>query len=253
VLCDLVLREQMDVIKVRLQTQSRLDGPARYTGFTQAFSRIWREEGYRRGLMRGFTASMVREASYSSMRMGLYDACKILLSGSNPNGGDFSLLTKIAAGSFSGALGSLIAVPTDLIKIRFQGYSLDKPNPYPHSWAAFVDVYKRGGVRGLYSGATPTVARAAILTGSQLSSYDHSKRAMLRSGLFADTPSTHLIASIISGFVTCTAVNPADGQCTGTMTRIHSASLCHRVCRWQLTHLCVPLRSRYPVSLPPCQ
>jgi len=202
----------MDVIKVRLQTQRSMDGPPRYQGFAHAFKSIWREEGYRRGLMRGFTASMLREASYSSLRMGLYDAVKILLSGpgSSSPGADFSLLTKIAAGSFSGALGSFIAVPTDLIKIRFQGFSKDKPNPYPHSWAAFMDIYRQGGVRGLYSGATPTVARAAILTGAQLSSYDHSKRTMLRSGLFADTPGTHLIASIISGLVTCTAVNPAD-------------------------------------------
>ena len=201
----------MDVIKVRLQTQEPPPALAKYTGFTQAFRTILAEEGYRRGLMRGFTASMLREASYSSLRMGLYDMIKICLAPPNTGKDDFTLVQKIAAGCISGATGSVVATPTDLVKIRFQAYNnTNNVNPYSNSFEAFVDIWKKGGLKGLYSGATPTVARAAILTGSQLSSYDHSKRLMLRSGWFRDTPSTHLLASIISGLVTCTAVNPAD-------------------------------------------
>jgi len=150
---------------------------------------------------------MLREASYSSLRMGLYDAIKILMAPTTAKD-DLTLLHKIAAGCASGAIGSVIATPTDLVKIRFQGYSLERPNPYPHSAAAFADIWRRGGLRGLYTGATPTVARAAILTGSQLSSYDHSKRMLLRSHWFQDTPATHFVASVISGLVTATAVNP---------------------------------------------
>lgn len=201
----------MDVIKVRLQTQAPPPAVPKYLGFTHAFRTILREEGYRRGLMRGFTASMMREASYSSLRMGLYDMIKIMLASPNTGKDDFTLVQKIAAGCISGATGSVVATPTDLVKIRFQAYNATtNRNPYAHSLEAFVDIWRTGGIKGLYSGATPTVARAAILTGSQLSSYDHSKRLMLRSGWFRDTPSTHLIASIISGLVTCTAVNPAD-------------------------------------------
>lgn len=81
-----------------------------------------------------------------------------------------------------------------LCQIRFQGYSLLDPNPYPHSFAAFSALYSAGGIRSLYRGATPTIARAAILTGSQLASYDHSKRTMLRSGFFKDTPTTHFMS-----------------------------------------------------------
>jgi hypothetical protein len=126
--------------------------------------------------------------------MGLYDTIKILMAPRQTAKDDFTLLHKIASGCVSGALGSVIATPTDLVKIRFNGYSPANPNPYPHSFAAFADIYSRGGLRGLYSGATPTIARAAILTGSQLSSYDHSKRMMLRSGAFNDTPTTHLMS-----------------------------------------------------------
>lgn len=150
---------------------------------------------------------MLREASYSSLRMGLYDAIKILMAPTTAKD-DMTLLHKIAAGCASGAIGSVIATPTDLVKIRFQGFSPERPNPYPHSGAAFADIWRRGGLRGLYKGASPTVARAAILTGSQLSSYDHSKRILLRSHWFQDTPATHFVASVISGLVTATAVNP---------------------------------------------
>ena len=46
----------MDVIKVRLQTQPKpvtADQPLQYQGFRHAFMKILKEEGYRRGLMRG--------------------------------------------------------------------------------------------------------------------------------------------------------------------------------------------------------
>ena len=90
----------MDVIKVVLQTQAQLKAldnqshsvsdlllhpsrslyaHARYHGAWHAAKSIYNEQGYGRGLMKGITASMLREASYSSIRMGLYDSFKVFL------------------------------------------------------------------------------------------------------------------------------------------------------------------------------
>lgn len=59
---------------------------------------------------------MLRELSYSSMRMGLYDPIKKFMA---PNAGkdDFTLAQKIAAGATSGAIGSALVNPTDLVKV----------------------------------------------------------------------------------------------------------------------------------------
>jgi hypothetical protein len=56
----------LDVTKIRLQNQAEI---AKYSGMVSGISTIYREEGFR-GLGRGMTASMLREISYSSIRMG---------------------------------------------------------------------------------------------------------------------------------------------------------------------------------------
>jgi len=222
----------LDVVKVVLQTQSQLKSldshphpisdvvlhpsrslyaNARYHGAWHAIQSIFQEQGYRRGLMKGITASMLREASYSSIRMGLYDPIKILLAPKGTNKSEFSFWQKLIAGAGSGALGSFLATPTDLIKIRFQSYSPRHPNPYQNTFHAFYHIFKyENGLHGLYKGATPTILRAAILTSVQLSTYDQTKRILIQSGYFHDTTLTHMIASAFSGLLVTTAVNPAD-------------------------------------------
>lgn len=218
----------MDVVKVRLQNQNAASAveatrnklhlatphdtppPAHYRGFFHALSTIYKQEGYFKGLMRGFTPSMLREASYSSIRMGLYDAIKVTIAPQNTNKDQFTLFQKLVAGMGSGALGSVLATPTDLVKIRFQSFSPSNPNPYKSAFHAFADIYQHGGIGALYKGGGPTVLRAAILTGTQLSSYDHSKRLMIHSGYFDDDVGTHLLASIIAGLTATTCTNPVD-------------------------------------------
>eukprot|EP01117_Protostelium_nocturnum_P008604 TRINITY_DN3087_c0_g1_i1.p1 TRINITY_DN3087_c0_g1~~TRINITY_DN3087_c0_g1_i1.p1 ORF type:complete len:364 (-),score=76.74 TRINITY_DN3087_c0_g1_i1:13-1104(-) len=215
----------MDVIKVRLQTQNQLSTSSgklyenqKYRGFAHAGKTILKEEGYFKGLMRGITPSMMREASYSSIRMGLYDFFKGILAPQGTTKEQFSLWQKMGAGVLSGGLGSAIASPTDLIKIRFQSFSPSNPNPYKNTLHAFSETVKRDGILGLWKGGGPTIARATILTSCQLTSYDHSKRVMIQSGHFMDNPFTHFLASFISGLVTTTCVNPADVIKTRIMT-----------------------------------
>ena len=54
-----------------------------------------------------------------------------------------------------GALGSSIATPLDLMKIRFQSYSSSNPNPYRHTLHAFIATVRTSGVTGLYKGVGP--------------------------------------------------------------------------------------------------
>jgi hypothetical protein len=70
-------------------------------------------------------ASILREASYSTIRLGAYEPFKELLGAHNP--AKTPLWKKIAAGALSGAIGSAIASPTDLVKIRLQAEGTLKP------------------------------------------------------------------------------------------------------------------------------
>jgi hypothetical protein len=70
-----------------------------------------------------------------------------------------------------GTIGSAIATPTDLVKVRMQaqGKLFDGEIPrYRSTFSAFGDIVRSQGLRGLYIGVGPTVKRAAILTATQV-------------------------------------------------------------------------------------
>ena len=58
------------------------------------------------------------QASYSGMRMGFYEPVKQLLGATDPH--NTPLHTKIIAGAITGTVGSAIANPCDLVKVRMQ-------------------------------------------------------------------------------------------------------------------------------------
>jgi solute carrier family 25 protein 14/30 len=194
----------MDLVKVRMVTTPMAPGAPRPT-FLGTARAIVAAEGVATLWTRGVAASMMREASYSSIRMGLYDPVKHLVC---PDG-KMGLGTKILAGAITGAIGSSIANPTDLIKIRFQAAAPGNP-PYKNSFSAFAEIAAKDGVASLWRGCTPTVARAMVLTASQMSSYDETKVVMIRYGLMEEGPRLHLLASVVAGLVTTTTVNPVD-------------------------------------------
>lgn len=69
-----------------------------------------------RGLYKGITASWMRESIYSSLRLGLYEPFKRLLGATEHKHTPFYL--KFVAGGMSGFIGSALANPTDLLKVR---------------------------------------------------------------------------------------------------------------------------------------
>jgi solute carrier family 25 oxoglutarate transporter 11 len=84
---------------------------------------------------------------------------------------------------FSGAIGSVIANPTDVALIRFQSDNslpaAERRN-YKNVVDALVRIGKEEGVRGLWTGAIPTVARAMSVNSSQLVSYNEAKEELLK-------------------------------------------------------------------------
>lgn len=61
------------------------------------------------------------------------------------------------------------------------------------------EVIRNEGVLGLWQGTGPGMARAAILTASQMATYDEVKRAILKSSGWADDSLTHFATSMITG------------------------------------------------------
>jgi len=200
----------IDVIKTRLQLQGELSKQKEqhYKGFLRGSIQIVRDEGLV-GLYKGLAASVLREATYSTLRMGGYDLVKEYLHATDPKSTPF--WKKLVAGATSGAFGAYIANPCDLVKVRMQAQAKAGGHQYKGLADAFYSIYTKEGLRGLYKGVWPSTQRAALLTATQLSCYDHIKHFLLNSGLRKkDNVVTHFCSSVVAGFFAAAVTSPFD-------------------------------------------
>lgn len=124
---------------------------------------------------------------------------------------------KILAAGAAGCVGAIIANPTDLIKVRFQAQLPGEPLPYPSTLSGFTTVYREEGFQGLMRGWSPSTQRAILLTGSQLSSYDHFKHTMINHNLMEEGVMLHLTSSVLAGFICAVTTAPHDNIKTRIM------------------------------------
>ena len=66
------------------------------------------------------------------------------------------------------------------------------------------------GYKGLYRGTVPTIQRAAILTATQLGTYDHVKHFILDLGVLKEGAALHFCSGTIAGFAVATTTSPVD-------------------------------------------
>lgn len=79
----------------------------------------------------------------------------------------------------SGALGIMVANPTDLVKVRLQSegkLAAGVPKRYTGALNAYSTIVRQEGVRALWTGLGPNVARNAIINAAELASYDQVKQ-----------------------------------------------------------------------------
>ncbi|KAK6179631.1 hypothetical protein SNE40_011945 [Patella caerulea] len=218
-MCGAFVTNPVDVIKIRMQLENELSSKLGklgvfkdryYRGFAHGVAVIYRDEGFR-GLYKGLAPSMLRDGFYSGFRLGAYEPMKVLFGATDP--AHTPLWKKICAGAISGAIGSSIATPTDLVKVRLQAQRNPKPGEtprYPTMRAAFKEILQKEGIRGLYVGIGPTVKRAAILTATQIPAYDHTKHTILNHELMEEGPKLHIVSSMVAGLATAVTTSPVD-------------------------------------------
>lgn len=196
-------------IRLQIQGLAVAEGAQpKYTGMLSGLGTIVREEGVA-GLYKGIKPALLREGSYSALRMGLYEPIKELLGATDP--ANTPLWLKICAGGSAGALGGAIANPADLIKVRMQG-DLATPGQaprYPGLFAAFRMIAAEEGVaNGLYRGVGPTASRGMLLTAAQLPAYDHIKHTLINIDVLPEGKPLHFVSSFAAGFIAVGVTNP---------------------------------------------
>lgn len=149
-----------------------------------------------KSLYQGLTPALTRSVVYGGLRLGLYEpskyACDLAFGSSN-------VLVKIASGMFAGAIATALTNPMEVLKVSLISLSIKlnvfffpfSSKSYSHNQVRLQmnpDMRKSGpvselrrtlseeGIRALWKGVGPAMARAAVLTASQLATYDETKQ-----------------------------------------------------------------------------
>lgn len=230
----LAVSNPVDVLKVLLQISGEGLPPGAPRPTVAATLRGLLATDGLRGLYRGLSPSLLREASYSALRLGLYEPVKSHLTASlagAPGAASLSLLLPFLSGALSGCVAAALTTPADLVKIRFQAQAKaalvgGKSASAPTLLGTFRHVYAtEGGLPGLWQGTTPNVIRAALLTASQVGSYDTAKKAIREASAFSggvlarEGLPLHAAASMVAGFVCAVVTSPVDVAKTRLMNQ----------------------------------
>jgi hypothetical protein len=205
----------IDVIKTRIQISSEYAA----LGMGGTTKKIVSSEGMA-ALWKGVNAAWLRESSYTSLRLGLYEPCKVAFGCTTPENTTF--IKKFGAGSAAGALGSLAGNPFDVLKTKMMATE----GATPSLVGTAKDLLKNQGVAGFYRGIDSNVARAMVLNGTKMACYDQAKGVVVSvTGLSKSSLITQFLSAASAGFfMTCT-VSPFDMVRTRLMNQPADAKI----------------------------
>lgn len=185
------------------------------------FQYILKNDGFL-GLYAGLSASLLRQITYSTTRFGIYEEVKARLTKRN-NGKQPSFPVLVAISSASGFIGGISGNAADITNVRMQGDAMlppDQRRNYKHAIDGMLRMAREEGLMSWFRGVLPNSTRAAVMTASQLASYDTFKKMLLWYTPMTDNLATHFTASFLAGVTAATATAPVDV----IKTRVMSAS-----------------------------
>jgi hypothetical protein len=191
----------IDVVKTRLQVSG--NGARNYEalGISGTIRTTFREEGLR-AFWKGIDAAWLREASYTSLRLGLYEPIKNIMGVTNQS----SFFMKFAAGSLAGAIGSLFGNPFDVIKTRMMTFEGNEPKTFLNT---FVDIYKSRKL-DFYKGLHANIIRACVLNGTKMACYEQIKQTITQTNMIPAGIPTQFCSAFGTGFFMAITVSPFD-------------------------------------------
>uniref|UniRef100_A0A1A9W4Q7 Mitochondrial 2-oxoglutarate/malate carrier protein n=1 Tax=Glossina brevipalpis TaxID=37001 RepID=A0A1A9W4Q7_9MUSC len=203
--------QPMDLVKTRMQVAGVGTAESEYKNSIDVIMKVARDEGVLK-LYRGLGAGLLRQATYTTTRMGVYqtlnDMYRTRLDGAMPGA-----FVSVCMGLTAGACGAFVGTPAEVVLVRMM---VDGKLPeserrnYRNVLDALVRIYGEESIKGLWTGCMPTVGRAMVTNMCQLASYSQFKNALHTSRLELEGILLHICASCLSGLVTSFASMPLD-------------------------------------------
>lgn len=194
--------QPVDMVKVRIQ----LAGEGTSGGPKPSAMSVTRQivgSGKVLDLYTGLSAGLLRQAVYTTARIGFFDTfMKGLTERARGQGRQAGFAERAAAGLSAGGLAAMVGNPADLALIRMQSDGL-KPLAERKNYKSVIDalssIAKSEGVAALWAGAAPTVVRAMALNFGQLAFFSEAKVQLKKHTTLSSQTQT-FGASAIAGF-----------------------------------------------------
>lgn len=194
--------QPIDMIKVRLQ----LAGEGIKTGPRATPLSVTKDiiaQGKVMDLYTGLSAGLLRQAVYTTARLGFFDTFMTELKArAETKRQGIGFKERAGAGLTAGGLAAMVGNPADLALIRMQSDGL-KPKELRANYNSVVDalirITRTEGVYALWAGASPTVVRAMALNFGQLAFFSEAK-TQLKAKTQMSMQTQTLTASAIAGF-----------------------------------------------------
>lgn len=191
--------QPIDMIKVRIQLSATPTTPL-------AITRQILASGRPLDLYSGLSAGLLRQAVYTTARMGFFGTFMAHYSTKSKEEKRAITFSERAIASLSaGGLGAVLGNPADLALIRMQSDGLRpaaERKHYKNVMNALFRISKSEGIFALWNGCTPTVLRAMALNFGQLAFYSEAKSRLDSASFSKDlNPAIKAFgASAVAGF-----------------------------------------------------
>ncbi|XP_018338107.1 PREDICTED: mitochondrial 2-oxoglutarate/malate carrier protein-like isoform X1 [Trachymyrmex septentrionalis] len=194
----------MDVIKNTMQVHK---GKA---SVINVISTIYSQEGFFK-FYSGLTAGLVRQATYTTVRLGIYNQMQEFWRQKYVGRPNFVVLAFMAG--TAGAVGAFCGTPADvaLVRMTIDGrLPVDQRRNYKNVVDAFIRIAREEGIPTLWRGSVATIGRAIVVNVSQLATYSQVKHLLATRLNVKEGIGLHFGASMISGFITAFNSMPFD-------------------------------------------
>lgn len=198
--------QPIDLLKNRMQLIGS-DGGKRVSSISMIV-KIFKSEGPF-AFYNGLSAGLLRQASYTTVRMGVYNSLeeKFSVNGTTP------FLLKLPIGAVAGATAAFVGNPAEVSLIRMTAdgrLPLDQRRNYKSVFNAISRIVREERFFALWTGCTPNIGRCMVVNVSQLVSYSQAKERLMATGYFHEGILMQFCASMISGLITTIASMPLD-------------------------------------------
>ncbi|XP_078034041.1 mitochondrial 2-oxoglutarate/malate carrier protein [Augochlora pura] len=194
----------MDVVKNRMQVQKEK------TSIGSVIGGIVKNEGILK-FYSGLSAGLVRQATYTTVRLGIYNQLQEYWRQRHTEKPNFGMLALMAG--TAGSMGAFVGTPAEVALVRMATdgrLPREQRRNYKNVFHAFAMIAKNEGILALWRGTIATMGRAIVVNISQLATYSQAKFLIASKLNMEDGIKLHFLASMLSGFLTTFNSMPFD-------------------------------------------